>query len=508
MSKKADKKAQPTQDEQGSKLFKEAIDTLEAGLFDDAAPIFEQVIEALGETHHLSILSYKSLVTITSNRGDFHKSLDWSLLLLESQGKTLGYSHADTTKTVNNICTMCITLGKRDIAEEVRQLAKDASDKERTKRSKQVRDLRARNPLEDLPQDTTQEIVEKNPSVGQAFGLMVKSTRDMGTLVSVGFILLLVVCIFGTLAAFKLAFSESSLPSSVDPKTTYVSTDGTTTINFPSANEVLVGDEQSKRSCRFFYGNDIKELGDLLLCPIPCKEYILVATPDKLIEEGRRKLFKKDSPEIGMLQHRNKIIQLASEFYDKNQLYPDTLEELGEISYDNPFTLRKDYPLVQNIEIPAQMNFQQFFSNLAEGQRWDGEAAFYPGALNCGHVSSKLSSNAAESFIIHACDGDGRLFRTKTGNSIAFLQRGRRIDPQDGFVPPQDMDIKVLVATDDRIDTLVTLLRCRLLLFYSVVFLLFLVIGLKINSKPAKYLSIAISLMALGYGLVGTFVRP
>ncbi len=506
MSKKG---AEPSQDEQGSRLFKEAIDTLEAGLFDDAVPIFEQVIKALGDTHHLSILSYKSLVTITSNRGDFHKSLDWSLLLLEAQGKTLGYSHADTTKTVNNICTMCVTLGKKEIAEEVKKLAKDASDKEKTKRSKQVRDLRARNPLEDVPQDTTLEIAQKNPSVGQAVGMVFRSTQDVGALVSIGLVFLLILLIFGPLVAFKLSSMQSSLPAIIDPKTTYVSTDGTMAISFPTGYEALVGDEQSRRKCQFFYGNDISELGDMLLCPVPCNEYVLVSTPGKLTEASRRRLFKNDSPELIVIKQQNRIIQLASEFYDKNQLYPDTLEELGEANYENPFTLRKDYPIIQNISIPARMNFEQLFSNLADGQKWEGEAALYPGALNCGHISSKLTSSAAESFIIHACDGDGRLFRTTKGKSIVFLQRGRRIDSRDSFVLPAEADIKVMVsAQEDRIDLLLMLLKCRMLIFYSCVFSVFLLIGLKFSSVKAKYVSIGVGLILLGYGLAATFVKP
>ncbi len=499
------KKAEPSQDEQGSRLFKEAIDTLEAGLFDDSVPIFESVIKSLGETHHLSILSYKSLVTISSNRGDFAKSLDWSLLLLEAQGRTLGYSHADTTKTVNNICTMCITLGKKDIAEEVKQLAKHASDKEKSKRSKQVRELRARNPLEDA-EETTTEVIEKNPSVGQALGMVSRSMQDVGSIVAVGFVLLLVAAIFGPLAAFKYSYTESTLPSTLDSKSTFVSTDGTTKINFPSGTEVelAAGDKTLKRTCRF-YGTDFRELGDLLLCQLPCNEYILIATRDKLMEGSRTRLYKTDSAEMTVIKQRNKIIDLASDYYSKNELYPDTLEELGDAGYDNPFTLRKDYPLIQNISIPAQSNFEQLFSSLAEGRKWEGEAALYPGALNCGHVSSKFTSSAADSFVIHACDGDGRLFRRDKGPSVVFLQRGRRIDPQPTYVPPRDAEIRVVTANEGQEDLLLILLRTRLLVFYSFVFLIFLVVGLKLNNNKGKYLSIGVALISLAVGLFATF---
>ena len=89
--------------------FTTAIECLEAGDLARAEKLFNLTIKKLGPAHNQSHLSYKSLISIATENGEYGKALTVSLDLLDAQINTFGIRHAETSRTINNIYTLCNT---------------------------------------------------------------------------------------------------------------------------------------------------------------------------------------------------------------------------------------------------------------------------------------------------------------------------------------------------------------------------------------------------------------
>ena len=305
-------------------------------------------------------------------------------MLLEAQGELLGYSHADTSRTVQNICTMCVTLGKTEIAEEVRQLAKDASDKEKIERSAQVKELRSRDALRAEDEETEDTEDQGPPTVGEALSQISSSILSTGAVPALLLVFSIVGVIFIPLAVLSFTYSDTSLPPHLAKDSTFVTINGDSEVSITSGSRVSLSGADSRRDAALIVnGRDARELGELLLNPLTKSEYLLRAVPEGLIDSNGRIIFKTEAEEFAIIKQQEEVARAANEFYTREQRYPEEIDQLGDLSYENPFTLRKDSPLIQSVTIPAQANAKQYIDGLTAGARWEGEAAFYPGAINC-----------------------------------------------------------------------------------------------------------------------------
>jgi ATP/maltotriose-dependent transcriptional regulator MalT len=133
------------QDQDGNRLFSFAMIAMENGDFAKAEKLFQESIELLGKTHHVSLLAMKTLSGLLSERGRPDDALAMSIDLLETQIDLFGVNHSETTRTVNSILEMCKDLGSDDTAREIADLVKNASEVEKVKTTQSFRKLRKTN---------------------------------------------------------------------------------------------------------------------------------------------------------------------------------------------------------------------------------------------------------------------------------------------------------------------------------------------------------------------------
>lgn len=496
--------------ERGSEFFSQAIKTLEEGDWDKAEQLFIAALNNLGNKHHLSVLALKSLVTISSNKGELEKSLDWSLQLLDAQSVTLGLNHADTSRTVSNIITMCVTLGKTSLAEEVKELALYAREAEKTTRTQQAAQLRTRNvgakpPAADERDEETAGLITMT---GKALPEFWDKTQDAPTALVILFVVLLLTTTFGTLAALKFTFNSAANQHVYQADTTFMLADNSRELSYESPFRMQVAVPGEKLILPFkVFGHDIREIGDLLLSSVIEKEYWLALTPDGFDDQTGATFFKTSSKELIVLRQVNNIIENAEALYKNRRGYPDKLSEIGDFSYRNPFTLRRDYPIIQVVSILGHEDPNLILSRLTTGGRWGEEPAAYPGGINCAHVSRKTNTSVPETFIIHAYNRYGQFFTRSDGSLyVITLQKGQQVRPRIPANPLRGVGIvRILDLAPGLAPTLLWIFMYRLTLFYGVIAFVVGVIGMIWRDEKAKAFCFVVSLISIIVAVTAAF---
>ncbi|MDZ4835105.1 MAG: hypothetical protein SGJ27_15120 [Candidatus Melainabacteria bacterium] len=432
-------------EERGSQLFSEAIRSLEDGDNARAEQLLIGALNNLDKKHHLAILSLKSLVTISSNKSDFDAAIDWSLKLLESQTGALGHTHADVSRTVMNIATMCETLGKPEIANQVKELHQYASAAERAQKARQVKNIRTTAKSAQTEEEPTEDQFDEKAATlpeylaRQSQNWRGSLTQMNGLTVSIIFLVALgLVC--GSLVALKFCYSDEHNRNFSQPRprmdgTTgplrYTSADNRVEAQFVLPTKVEIDIDTKKRTFPYnCYGYDITEIGDLMIRSPLEKEYWLMRNPDGLVDEAGRAYLHERLADRQLLSHILNVADMAERFYKKNKRYPDNVREIGDFSYDNPYTLRRDNPLIQIVTVPGHRSPQAFLTGLSKGELWPGEATLYPGCINIAHVSHRTNMSVPETLVIHGCNGWSRFFTQSTGQPYYLVfERGARIEP-------------------------------------------------------------------------------
>lgn len=434
-----------TNEERGSQLFSEAIRSLEDGDNDRAEQLLIGALNNLDQKHHLAILSLKSLVTISTNKSDFDAAIDWSLKLLEAQTGAMGHTHADVSRTVMNIATMCETLGKPEIANQVKELHQYASEAERAQKARQVKNIRQTAKSAQLEEEPTEDdFDEKAATLPEYLKRKRESWRGSltgasGLTVSIAFIVALGLVV-GSLFAMKLTYSNEYNRNFSQPRERtdgsigplrYTTADNLLEAQFVTPTKVEFDVELKKKPFNYnLYGYNITEIGDLLMRPPWEKEYWMMRTPDGLVDEVGRTYLHERLPDRLLLTQVLNVADMAARFYKKNKRYPDNISELGDFSYDNPYTLRRDNPLVQIVTAPGHAPPDQFLKGLGRGALWPGEPVLYPGCINIAHVSHRTNMAVPESLVIHACNRWSRFFTQSAGQPYFLLyEKGDQLQP-------------------------------------------------------------------------------
>jgi hypothetical protein len=436
-----------TNEERGSQLFSEAIRSLEDGDNDRAEQLLIGALNNLEKRHHLAILSLKSLVTISTNKSDFDAAIDWSLKLLEAQTGALGHTHADVSRTVMNIATMCETLGRPEIAAEVKELHKYASAAERAQKARQVKNIRTTaKSVQSEDEPTEDEFDEKAATfpeyvARQTENLSSALSKASGLSVTIAFLVALgLVC--GTVVALKFTYTEDHNREFSQPRPRmdgtngplrYTSADNKVEAQFTSPTKVEFDIAEKKRSFPYScFGYSLTEIGELLTHLPFEREYWLMRNPDGLVDESGRALLHEQLPDRQLLAQVLNVADMGDRFYKKKKRYPDNISEIGDFSYDNPYTLRRDNPLVQVVTAPGHGSPDAFLNGLQNGALWPNEAVLYPGCINIAHVSHRTNSSVPETMVIHACNRWSRFFTQSSGQPYFFiLQRGVQLEPKN-----------------------------------------------------------------------------
>lgn len=433
-------------EQRGSHLFSEAIRALEDGDNDRAEQLFIGVLNNLDQRHHQAILSLKSLVTISTNRSDFDAAIDWSLKLLEAQTGAMGHTHADVSRTVMNIATMCETLGKHDIANQVKELHHYASAAERAQKAQQVKNIRTTGKSAQLDEEPSEDAFDEEAATlpeylsRQRENWKGSLTGASGLTISIAFVVALGL-VLGLLFAMKLGYSDEHNRNFSQPRERsdgstgplrYTSADNLVEAQFVSPTKVEFDIATKKKILPYnLYGYSITEIGDLLMRLPFEKEYWLMRNPDGLTDEGGRSFLHERLPDRQLLAQVLNIADMAEKFYKRKKRYPDSISEIGDFTYDNPYTLRRDTPLIQVVTAPGHGTSQAFLAGLSRGALWPGEPTLYPGCINIAHVSHSTNMSVPETLVIHSCNRWSRFFTQSTGQPYFLVfEKGAQLQPK------------------------------------------------------------------------------
>ncbi len=496
-------------EERGSHLFSEAIRSLEDGNLDRAEALFIDVLDNLEKRHHHAILSLKSLVTISTDRGDFDTAIDWSLRLLDAQTGALGHTHADVSRTVMNIATMCETQGRPDIAREVKELHQYALAAERATKAQQVKTLReSRKTVEDETPDeadydvtrlTLQELVAK--STHNFYEKIDTGKAPYVSMIFLGVLGILFVVIF----ALKLCYSteHNELLSSSQPR--FSAADDRIKIQFvtPRIAEVTIDDKRKLKLPFSCYGYNAIEIADLLMLLPTENEYWLKRTPDGLIDRAGTEFFSETHTDREILALMASLQVSADSYYKRNKLYPDSLKQLGDFTYRNPYTKRMDYPLMQSVDIPGRLSPDKYLQTLKRGALWEDEPILYPGCVNICHLSRKTNSSVPESLVIQGCNKQGRFFHKSDGSPyVVVCERGLPEKTLPLTVFDRTGRICLLDIHPAWASLVLLLIMCRHGIFFSLLGAAFFSLSGRFAGDTPKRVAIGIGALLFGLGAV------
>lgn len=420
-----------------SATFSEAVRCLEAFDFDRAEVLFKQTIKELGSTHHQSLLAYKSLISISSQNNDYTNALYLSLDLLDAQTKAYGARHIECSKTVNNIYTICNTLGDRDLAEEILKMVKEF---EKSSMTEGVKKLRASKGYDEMEAEEAQKELE-----GSAVKRAIKQAKQLGEpenagitgyfvlFVAVGCVLVLLGACFG----YGLTRGNAARQSLASDAAQFNQADSLMSLKFSDGSAVFASSGGSKgagseRNLPYdAYSLNAASIAALLVTNPIQKEFWMVKGQDKLIGQNNTAFYSDKAPEQVILQKMQEALTAANSAYTEDRAYPD--EPLKKsLRYDNPFTMRQDYPFIHKAKVSYKdTNLgtkEAFLAHMEKGGTWPGEPALYPGCINCCHLSIETNSSYLDSFVVHACDGSGRIFDGNGGKKLVLTsERGETI---------------------------------------------------------------------------------
>ena len=501
-----------TNEERGSQLFSEAIRALEDDDPERAEQLFIGALTNLEKKHHLAILSLKSLVTITSNKGDFDGAIDWSLQLLEAQTGALGHTHSDVSRTVMNIATMCETLGKHDIAKEVKELHQYASAAERAQKAQQVKNIRTTSKSAQVDEEPEEdEYDEKVATFGEYWKRQKQQWR--ANISQAGGLIVSLVCLvavgvlFGGLFGLKLLYSaehnrelsqpKTSIDGSTSP-TRYITADNRVELQFVTPTKMDAQIDANKLTLPFkTYGYSAIEIGDLLMSLPFEKELWLQRNPDGLTD-GKRTFLHDRHMDRDMLAQIVNVADMSSRYYKRRKVYPDTIAEIGDFTYFNPYTQRKDYPLIQVVTAPGHSDPAPFLNSLHRGALWPGEPMLYPGCINIGHISHQRNMSVPETLVIHGCNRNSRFFTTSTGEPyFVVFEKGEQKQPT---APKLDFlrgvsRVCVLDIDPSWAGLVQMLITARFVLFFALLFMTFYAIAGLFDNETTKK-------VAFGFGTI------
>lgn len=499
--------------ESSDSRFTEAIKCLETGNLEEAETMFLKLIQDFGADNEHSQLSYKSLIGIYSEMSEYTAALNTSLDLLDAQVKTNGIRHADTTKTINNIYTLCNTLGKHELAKEIMSMAKAAEEKTVKSSVKKMRKEEAElEPEEEegkieLPGAETM-IGKITAPVNSAFDMM---GRRLKRVVCLFLLTLFTVIIFGGLSTLR--YLEKPITSDEEDilSKSYISSSADIDLQFSQTGKAVfkLGSKKFELPTTFVY-DSWSRIGSLLLTPVTAKEFWLFRNAQGINGLGNYTLYASDSTELDTITMMRNLARKANTDFHKNQGYPYEFkgDDSKLFTFTNPYTLRVDYPIVQEVKLPDKRfrTMDEALLALKRGSTWTQEAFAYPGAINCGRIVAETKNSFIERFVIHGYDRYANLITQSDGNAFLLVSSGGEMET--GFqTSKSDLSGASRIAIISKsLSGYAALFKYRLTIFYSILGLSYLLIARFIPDKVASVIAAVSSFICFALGAVAAFV--
>lgn len=496
-------------DYQESATFSEAIRCLESFEFEKAEALFKRTIKEQGPTHHQSLLSYKSLISIASQNNDYTNALYLSLDLLDAQTKAYGARHIECSKTANNIYTICNTLGDRELAEEIMKAVKEF---ERDSMTEGVKKMRVKKGYDEMEEEEARKELAQSPvkrAIKQAKTISEPENAGLAgylvLIVTIG----LVVILLGVAFGIGMTRGKSLKQSLAGKGLLYTQADGLLSLKLSDTGAVLASSGGSKgagkeRNLSYdAFSPGLKNIAALLVTNPIEKEFWMIKGREKLVGQSNTAFYSEQAPEQLVLQTAHKTLKAANQAYSDNRSYPD--ESMGEDSkYENPFTKRSDYPLIQKVKVSLKdtgfASKEAFMAHLQKGGTWPDEPALYPGCINCAHLSIETNASYLDSFVLHACDGSGRIFDGNGGKKLILqAERGEIITSAalKNLALDKAQALRIWMDQSQYPDLLIQLLQLRQSLLSAVLSLPFFFLALVLPNPGAKSASGVIGLLFL-----------
>lgn len=156
-----------------------------------------------------------------------------------------------------------------------------------------------------------------------------------------------------------------------------------------------------------------------------------------LCDEYGTTYFYDSSEEATVLEVMRQVADSCQRYYLEKGRYPDHLEDINGIkfSYHNPFTARKDKPLLQEMSIeeassqPSEKIIKNLLNGFLAGGLFPNEPVPYPGGVNACLIVVNGQDTQNSLLVVHGAGRDGK-FITDSGRGRTLVltqQNGRDV---------------------------------------------------------------------------------
>lgn len=249
----------------------------------------------------------------------------------------------------------------------------------------------------------------------------IKSSKLMG--VGIAELSIVFVVIVG-LAFGSVALAHRLLPGQTTAKEAfknlehkYASADGRKKLTFSDENhcELTIGSETVNPSCNF-YLNDWQSFVSLSMSPLLSSPRWMVRSGTAIKDSDGTLLYPSDGPEGELLTEVETIELFASNYYGKNKKYPssaDPDESGSRLSYVNPYTEEKEFPIFDKVTIgdeslkdESNKIREEFLQKLRRGKAWVDAPDARAGQIRCCAVRLLRPEGTSRMFVIQPIGQD------------------------------------------------------------------------------------------------------
>ncbi len=498
---------------EGNRNFSVAMIALESGDFAKSERLLRETVNMMGKTHPVSMLAMKTMGGIASEQGRFDDSLQVSLDLLDAQISTFGVNHAETSRTVRGILTMCKDLGKPEIANDISMMVEVASNMERVQTTQSLKRLRIADTEDDgVKEDTLRQ------KIAQWIAMRLAKLLKRLPILKYGWMAIPWVFLGGWLAAYGCLFYASvnsphtGVAAVRHESLSYITADERRQLNFNTPTDVIVQTDSKSVSVPFkVIGFDWHDIGVLLTSSILEKENWLLIKEEGLRDLHNNVYYKNDAPEKNIVHQMHEVMNTANLYFTDKNRYPSKIEQISDSSfqYQNPFTQEMCIPSIQSVRLNDQPPevVADFIWNVRKGGSWPGEQSLGPGVIHCCRLSYTDRDEIKQQFLMHGCDRYGKVITASDGLALLLQSdTGRMVDSKLSIpAPERPPTVWVLRLPPEVVASIVPFFPYRFAAIFGASFIVFLVFYL-MSSDNSSRSGAAVIMTASLIGFVTTMI--
>ncbi len=457
-------------DQDGNSLFLLAQTAMEKGEVEKAEGYLREIVDLMGRTHHMSHLSLRALADISIEQGRYKDAINTSIDLLDAQIITFGVSHAEPSRTLESILSLCKSTGHSNMCAEIECMVETARgfDKDnrsmRKTRSSRVKSVEEEGAVEKLKKKIVGKLVELIKNIELARDL--PGGWILGGIVGT-FIACYLILFFLNMGAFHEGGREL-----LKYGTEYTTADGARKLELTSATDLVVqtGSSSLKLTFRAF-GYSWRDVGPLMCCSFLDKERWFTQQDNGFRDSDGVIFYRSDAPELAIVHQMNEVMRTANQYYKEKESYPKHIKNISEDSfrYLNPFNREMDFPSIRTVRLEGKKSPTtiKFFQGLKRGGKWPDELELRAGSIECCRILYGQSQD--QEFVMHGCDRNGKLLTGADGQ--VFLLSGYKGQPSEGVSVSEYMGLRaptycVLKAPPNMVPLLFPFMKFRFVALY------------------------------------------